>query len=163
MWEVFLSQKLVFPSPNPRLFCPSHFKLYIKQMVNDNECDYYDTFLAPCQKVSFVTLHFPRPSIALCFPLDFISSLLSTLLAPYFPGPFNACYLPRRPHFLPAYPLSKRLGQGRHFLIGQLCVWSKSLGGRLGRSVALCKADYAALMGLFTGVNGFALFHRWDD
>ena len=55
-------------------------------MVNDNECDYYDTFLAPCQKVSFVSLLFPRPSIALCFPFDFISSLLSALLAPYFPG-----------------------------------------------------------------------------
>ena len=132
-------------------------------MVNDNECGYYDTFLAPCQKVSFVTLHFPGPSITLCLPFDFISSLLSKLLTPYFLGPFNARYLPRRLHFLPSYPLSKRLGQGRHFLIGQLCVWNKSLVGQLGRSVALCKADYAALMGVFTGVNVFALFHRWDD
>ena len=30
-------------------------------MVNDNECDYYDTFLAPCQKVSFVTYIFLAP------------------------------------------------------------------------------------------------------
>ena len=62
-----------------------------------------------------------------------------------------------------SYPLSKRLGQGRHFLIGQLCVWNKSLDERLGRSVALCKADYAALRGLFAGDNVFALFHRGDD
>ena len=132
-------------------------------MVNDNECDFYDTFLAPCQKVSFVTLLFPRPSIALCFPFDVISSLLSKLPAPCFPDPFNARYWPRRLHFLPAYPLSKRLGQGRHFLKGQLRVWNKSLVGRLGRSVALCKADYAALRGLFAGDNVFALFHRGDD
>ena len=68
-------------------------------MLNNNECDYYDSFLAPCQTVSFPTPYFPRPFIALCFPLDFISSLLSKLLTPYFPGPFIARCFPRRLSF----------------------------------------------------------------
>ena len=45
-------------------------------MVNDNECDYYDTFLAPFQKVSFVTLHFQwRVHVVVLFwPLQWNSS-----------------------------------------------------------------------------------------
>ena len=54
----FSESKTCFSFSESQIICPSYFKLQMKQMVNDNERDYYDAFLSPCQKVSFVTLHF---------------------------------------------------------------------------------------------------------